>query len=81
MTQTYGIARDTDGDNDTHADDGEASALLGGEASGGRKAAKVDGHASIISCVSNLSNTIIGSGVSEPFFQLDSGAYSLFKEC
>jgi hypothetical protein len=67
MVQTYGIAPDNDSDrtptNYVSAGEGESSALLGGDASIKRND-KADGHASIVSCVSNLSNTIIGSGES-----------------
>jgi hypothetical protein len=61
MVQTYGVAEATDFDPSTGGD--EARALLGGDSAGVRKAeGKADGHATIVSCISNLSNTIIGSG-------------------
>lgn len=41
-------------------EDGEGSTLLGGEAASKPR----QGHASMISSVSNLSNTIIGTGTS-----------------
>ena len=42
---------------------GEQSALLGGDRdSSAKRLVKPDGHASVISCISNLTNTIIGSG-------------------
>ena len=42
---------------------GEQSALLGGNRDTSiEHPAKPDGHASVISCISNLTNTIIGSG-------------------
>lgn len=67
MVQTYGVAPDEDSQptptNYTDAMEGESSALLGGNASA-KGVNKADGHASIVSCVSNLSNTIIGSGKS-----------------
>jgi hypothetical protein len=70
MVQTYGVAPDNDNEpmptNYIGATEGESSALLGGDASIKRKD-KADGHASIISSVSNLSNTIIGSGESIQF--------------
>lgn len=62
MVQTYGVAPV----NDTEPTDqagGEGSALLGGDATA--KKAGRDGHATIVSCVSNLANTIIGSGESD----------------
>ncbi|KIM90493.1 hypothetical protein PILCRDRAFT_185179 [Piloderma croceum F 1598] len=66
MVQTYGVAPDNDSEpiptNYIDATEGESSALLGGDASIKRKD-KADGHASIVSSVSNLSNTIIGSGM------------------
>ncbi|KIK08887.1 hypothetical protein K443DRAFT_671943 [Laccaria amethystina LaAM-08-1] len=62
MVQTYGVAEATDFDPSTGGD--EARALLGGDSAGVRKAeGKADGHATIVSCISNLSNTIIGSGM------------------
>ena len=61
MVQTYGVAEATDVDPSTGGD--EARALLGGDSATVRKAeGKPDGHATIVSCISNLSNTIIGSG-------------------
>lgn len=62
MVQTYGVAPPNDAEptQDTTAE-GEGSALLGGDATP-KRAVKRDGHATIISCVSNLANTIIGSG-------------------
>lgn len=63
MVQTYGVAPDNDGDPTNHvAGDGEGSSLLGGDATPKRPAR--DGQATIVSCVSNLANTIIGSGKS-----------------
>jgi len=61
MVQTYGVAEATDVDPSTGGD--EARALLGGDSAAVKKAeGKRDGHATIVSCISNLSNTIIGSG-------------------
>jgi hypothetical protein len=63
MVQTYGVANDTMGEPISHIPgDAEDSALLGGD-SAVKRIGRADGHASIISCVSNLSNTIIGSGM------------------
>lgn len=70
MVQTYGVVPENDSEpiptNYIDAAEGESSALLGGDASIKRKD-KADGHASIVSSVSNLSNTIIGSGESIKF--------------
>ena len=61
MLQRYGIARENGGEPIEDVEGGESSALLGASA-----VTKLDGssggHATILSCVSNLSNTIIGSG-------------------
>lgn len=70
MVQNYGVAPKsahtvaTDNDTDilTPGGAGETSALLGENSTGSRVVGKPDGHAGLISCVSNLSNTIIGSG-------------------
>lgn len=62
MVQTYGVAPGNDAGPANHVPgEGEDSALLGGD-SAPKLQGKADGHASIVSCVSNLSNTIIGSG-------------------
>jgi hypothetical protein len=62
MVQTYGVAR-AHHEPTNHVPDhgGEASALLGSDATV-KQGGKLEGHASLISCVSNLSNTIIGTG-------------------
>lgn len=71
MVQTYGVAGATDVDPSTGGD--EARALLGGDSAAVRKAeGKPDGHATIVSCISNLSNTIIGSGTRAISFALSS---------
>jgi hypothetical protein len=61
MARKYGIAREDGAEPGEDIEGGEASSLLGPNA-----VTKVDGHAgghaSIVSSVSNLSNTIIGSG-------------------
>jgi hypothetical protein len=59
MVYTYGVAPEDGAEPRHDNEDGEASALLGANAS---PTSKKEGHASIVSCVSNLSNTIIGSG-------------------
>jgi hypothetical protein len=65
MVQTYGVAStgNLDSDlNDDHVD--EARALLGSNSSGvGAFLKKKDGHATLVSSISNLLNTIIGSGM------------------
>jgi len=60
MVQTYGIANESSLD-PTAPDADESRALLGGGATG-KASGLVDGRATIISCISNLLNTIIGSG-------------------
>ncbi|KAG5220092.1 Vacuolar amino acid transporter [Salix suchowensis] len=70
MVQTYGVV--ADGNTQEPAEyvhgtghgESESSALLG-ESATGTKPAPHEGHATIGSCVSNLANTIIGSGMSE----------------
>lgn len=60
MVQTYGVARENNVDVDGNSGGADESrALLG---SGGAEVAKPDGHATIGSCISNLSNTIMGTG-------------------
>lgn len=62
MVQLYGTVKTMNGDDlivdEREGTQSEGSALLQGNAS----ARPREGHASITSCVSNLSNTIIGSG-------------------
>lgn len=61
MVHTYGIASENDGA--AHiAEDREDSALLGSDST--VSFGKTEGHATVVSSVSNLSNTIIGSGKS-----------------
>jgi hypothetical protein len=67
MVQTYGIASNSSAtlDPPTAGNAEETNALLGGDrnAAGVRHDnAKREGHASVVSCISNLLNTIIGSG-------------------
>jgi len=63
MVQTYGVAREHSAETDEHGIVDESRALLGGGNSGRVPGKKLpDGHASLTSCISNLSNTIIGSG-------------------
>jgi hypothetical protein len=60
MVQTYGIIPATEAAEPGTSHGGEQAALLGGESP--KRQVKRDGHASLISCTSNLANTIIGSG-------------------
>ena len=70
MVQTYGVANEH-GDSTHHAPgDEESSALLGGDST--VKRGKLEGHATIVSSVSNLANTIIGSGTRDSL---------LFNDC
>jgi len=62
MVQTYGVAQANGVDPGT-VQGGEQAALLGSYAAPSvKRLDQRDGHASLISCVSNLANTIIGSG-------------------
>ncbi|OBZ74208.1 Vacuolar amino acid transporter 5 [Grifola frondosa] len=66
MVQTYGVAS-----SQYHAVDdeprigiaGEGDALLGGDSRSATRPGKRDGHATLSSSISNLANTIIGSGM------------------
>lgn len=68
MVQTYGIAAENNVDSSPtdvrHAD--ESRALLGGGTAAAGTTAKKnerpDGHATMASCISNLANTIMGTG-------------------
>ena len=61
MVQSYGIIEQSPAE-PSPSSAGEQSALLGSDRDTSIKRLP-DGHASIISCISNLTNTIIGSGV------------------
>ncbi|TDL23915.1 hypothetical protein BD410DRAFT_786588 [Rickenella mellea] len=64
MVQTYGVASPSAASDHGHRIEtrsGESSALLGEDAT--PKKVLRDGHANIVSSVSNLANTIIGSGM------------------
>ncbi|KAJ3567461.1 hypothetical protein NP233_g6357 [Leucocoprinus birnbaumii] len=74
MVQTYGIAPNRSGtvEGRNGGNSEETNALLGGDATGAgietverreEVGGKREGHASLVSCVSNLCNTIIGSGM------------------
>ncbi|KAF9461215.1 vacuolar amino acid transporter 5 [Collybia nuda] len=63
MVQTYGVVPDNPAEPGA-SHEGEQSALLGGDRdTSSKRGGKQDGHASIVSCIGNLSNTIIGSGM------------------
>jgi len=85
MVQTYGIANESSLD-PTAPDVDESRALLGGGATG-KASGLVDGRATIVSCISNLLNTIIGSGAcfffEVPLFGLCSHSDTCFwsQEC
>lgn len=63
MVQPYGVA-DYSGIDVEARDEtaNEVTSLLGGAATG-KKTTKREGHATIVSCIGNLANTIIGSGM------------------
>lgn len=62
MVQTYGIAQESPAEPGTSVG-GEQSALLGGDRDTTvKRVGMPDGNATIVSCIGNLSNTIIGSG-------------------
>ncbi|EKM81692.1 hypothetical protein AGABI1DRAFT_111957 [Agaricus bisporus var. burnettii JB137-S8] len=73
MKQTYGIARDNG--TETAGGSEETNALLGNrDPAIAPEGSKRDGHASLGSCISNLSNTIIGTGMlSFPLAMASSG--------
>lgn len=68
MVQTYGVSREDAAEPNTPGLGNESSALLGGESAPVNRGLR-EGHATMISCVSNLMNTIVGSGM---FLILDS---------
>lgn len=61
MTQTYGVASERSPEPSTAGFGEESRALLGNDTAPVRQ--RAEGHANIISSVSNLANTIIGSGM------------------
>jgi hypothetical protein len=66
MVATYGVARENDVDASYREGSDESRALLGGTSGSGTPAVpsgKRDGHATMMSCIGNLANTIIGSGM------------------
>ncbi|KXN92411.1 Vacuolar amino acid transporter 5 [Leucoagaricus sp. SymC.cos] len=65
MVQTYGIAPNSAVDPPLAGNNEETNALLGGNRNANvrQETRKREGHASLTSCISNLSNTIIGSGM------------------
>lgn len=71
MAQKYGTAPVSATDEPTSPHDaGESSALLGGDRDTAikRVTVKREGKASMVSSVSNLANTIIGSGESQTHY-------------
>lgn len=66
MVQTYGIAPNRSGSEAPSARNGEETNVLLGEYNAQTVvrycAGEREGHATLVSCISNLSNTIIGSG-------------------
>jgi len=64
MVQPYGAAASHEGEYEgSDVREGESSALLGGNRdSTVKRVGLPDGHASVTSSISNLANTIIGSG-------------------
>ncbi|KDR80651.1 hypothetical protein GALMADRAFT_241008 [Galerina marginata CBS 339.88] len=67
MVQTYGVAPENSAEAEPDVDgvEDESRALLDGGGGAVRRKTEEedDGHASLVSCISNLSNTIIGSGM------------------
>ena len=61
MVQTYGVASAGKFDARLNGDVDEARALLGSDSTGSLPKKK-DGNATLVSSISNLLNTIIGSG-------------------
>ncbi|KAF9054505.1 transmembrane amino acid transporter protein-domain-containing protein [Panaeolus papilionaceus] len=62
MVQTYGVANPHPHENDSTVHSDESRGLLSGQTNTAHLA-KPDGKAGMLSCVSNLCNTIIGSGM------------------
>ena len=60
MVQTYGVIPETSVEPSLDTD--EARALLADPNAPSKRDRDTDGHATLTSCISNLSNTIIGSG-------------------
>lgn len=63
MVQPYGATDHPGVDVEARDDTATEDASLLGSASTGKKATKREGHATMVSCVGNLANTIIGSGM------------------
>ncbi|KAG6812774.1 hypothetical protein H0H92_000544 [Tricholoma furcatifolium] len=64
MVQTYGVVPANPAEPGDGRDSSEQSALLGGgRDTSVKRVAKPDGHASLFSCISNLANTIMGTGM------------------
>jgi hypothetical protein len=81
MLQSYGVAPPTNVDTHMSDDLDEARALLGTNSSAiGSLAKRKEGHATLVSSVSNLLNTIIGSGTFKRLY-LGIGILIRHKEC
>ena len=80
MVQTYGVAPETSVEPSIDTD--EARALLADPNAPSKRDRHTDGHATVISCISNLLNTIIGSGT---YFATHSGhttdLLDILQEC
>ena len=62
MVQTYGIVPESSADSEPSLDTDEARTLLASPGTPSKRNKHEDGPAGLLSCISNLSNTIIGSG-------------------
>lgn len=62
MRQQYGATDYSGVDVEGRDDIASEDASLLGAASVGKKRTKREGHATMVSCVGNLANTIVGSG-------------------
>jgi hypothetical protein len=62
MVQTYGVVPETSVMVEPSIDTDEARALLADPNAPSKRDRHTDGHATLTSCISNLLNTIIGSG-------------------
>lgn len=63
MVQTYGAAAVKDINSELIESEEEESLALLGSHSSSAEQSRADGHATLLSSISNLLNTIIGSGV------------------
>lgn len=78
MVQVYGVAPQDSADANAHGVEGqegdESQALLTGRTVARATKKDNDGNASLLSCISNLSNTIIGSGAYWPYTTPSAGS-------